>query len=379
MRSHTLTRTVAVAVLALGLAAPAASAQDAGGSSWGAMALPGGQSVKVGLGWSWIDLPDIVMTSITDWSVENVLDKITDHDGDFDGLRVDMEVDGIWHKPLHNGAMVSLAFDAFYARFESTRTSQCDFVGVTTDCVIVPIIDTPDQYFTTGGFFSRLRTTTTRELTHWGAALEARVSRGAYVGGSLKDTPILVRSPWQWKLGLGARGLDQEVRLRTVDVGLVADPVDYSESLDATYLGGFVGAVGTWDLGNGFALLVDGDIGYYYVDVAYRGSYQGQNPNGTVFVSQSLALDADDTAFVGALKIELKKDFGWAALGIFAEGEWYSWVPKMLYNDYDLAGGPPFDLVGFQQGTVISSDDAFVYTLGGRVTIPLDEFAGSPQ
>ena len=46
-------------------------------------------------------------------------------------------------------------------------------------------------------------------------------------------------------------------------------------------------------------------------------------------------------------------------------------MPKVLYNDTDLNGGVPFDVVGFQNGTVLGEGSALSYTVGARLSMPL--------
>ncbi len=46
-------------------------------------------------------------------------------------------------------------------------------------------------------------------------------------------------------------------------------------------------------------------------------------------------------------------------------------MPRVAYNNNDEAGGSPFGIIGTQVGTEIKSDDAYSFTTGIRLSIPL--------
>ncbi len=71
------------------------------------------------------------------------------------------------------------------------------------------------------------------------------------------------------------------------------------------------------------------------------------------------------------MNLALERDIGTATLALFGEAEWISYVPKVLYNDTDLNGGVPFDIVGAQNGTALGDGTALSYTVGARLSIPL--------
>ena len=220
-------------------------------------------------------------------------------------------------------------------------------------------------------------------MVHWGAAVEIDLSRlsGAAAPslkdapGSLKDAPVAVAAepvPFQWRAGLAVRRLDQKTALISVDRGFTQDPVTLNDTLDATYYGGYIGFT-TWKpLGAGLRLKLGGETGLYYTDADYKGAYTASASLGDDSpIAQSVTLSDNAPAFIGLLNLTLERDFGPATLGLFGEAEWISYVPKVLYNDTDLNGGVPFDIVGAQNGTELGNGSALSYTLGARLSIPL--------
>lgn len=71
------------------------------------------------------------------------------------------------------------------------------------------------------------------------------------------------------------------------------------------------------------------------------------------------------------MQLDLTKKINWGSIGVFGHAEYYSYAPRVSYNDTDLAGGGAFDIIGPQNGTALVDDDAFSFTVGGRLSIPL--------
>ena len=342
-------------------------------------------ALQFGIGASGLHLDDIEFTAITDFFVTEVQDHQSDHDGDFNGYKLTGELSGLL--PHRRGEwLAALAVRGFYARYEDEQQSRCVFTA-DTDCAFFPLFD-PDPTGTitspggsgSGGFFSDWRTSVDREAVHWGAALEMNLSRhGAPASfkdtpGSLKDAPVAVEPvPFQWRTGLAVRRFDQKSSLVSVDFGPTQDPVTLDDNLDATYYGGYVG-FSTWKpLAGGFRVKLSGETGLYYADADYKGAYTASASLGDDSpIAQSVKLSDSAPAFIGLLNVALERDFGPATLGLFGEAEWISYVPKVLYNDTDLNGGVPFDVVGVQNGTVLGEGSALSYTVGVRLSVPLN-------
>ena len=333
-------------------------------------------ALQFGIGASGLHLDDIEFTAITDFFVTEVQDHQSNHDGDFNGYKLTGDLTGLL--PHRRGEwLAALAVRGFYARYEDEQQSRCVFTA-DTDCVFFPLFD-PNPAgpgaSASGGFFSDWRTTVDREAVHWGAALEMNLSRGAAMAApaSFKDAPVEVEAaPFQWRAGLSMRRLDQKSSLISVDFGPTQDPVTLDDNLDASYYGGYVG-FSTWKpLGGGFRVKLSGETGLYYADADYNGSYTASASLGDDSpVAQSVTLSDSAPAFIGLLNLVLEKDLGPVTLGVFGEAEWISYVPKVLYNDTDLNGGVPFDIVGFQNGTALGEGSALSYTVGARLSMPL--------
>ena len=337
--------------------------------------------LQFGIGASALHLDDIEFMTVTDFFVTEVLDHQSNHDGDFNGYKLTGELTGLL--PHRRGEwLAALAVRGFYARYEDEQQSRCVFSGTDTDCVFFPLFD-PDPTGTitspggsgSGGFFSDWRTTANREAVHWGAALEMNLSRAGATAApaSLKDAPVPVEAaPFQWRAGLAVRRLNQKLSLFSEDLGPTQDPVTLNDDLDATYYGGYVG-FSTWKpLGGGFRVKLSGETGLYYADADYNGAYTASASLGDDSpIAQSVSLSDSAPAFIGLLSVALEREFGPATLGLFGEAEWISYVPKVLYNDTDLNGGVPFDVVGFQNGTVLGEGSALAYTIGARLSVPL--------
>ena len=346
-----------------------------------ALAQQSGPTLQFGIGASALRLDDIEFTAITDFFVTEVQDHQSNHDGDFNGYKLTGELTGLL--PHRRGEwLAALAVRGFYARFEDEQQSRCAFTA-DTDCAFFPLFD-PDPTGTlaspagsgSGGFFSDWRTTVNREAVYWGAAVEMNLSRNATAAApaSFKDAPVAAEpSPFQWRAGLAVRRLDQKTSLFSEDVGPTLDPVTLNDTLDASYYGGYVG-FSTWKpLAAGVRLKLSGETGLYYTNADYNGAYTATATLGDDSpIAQTLSLSEQAPAFIGLLNVALERDFGPVTLGLFGEAEWISYVPKVLYNDTDMNGGAPFDIVGLQNGTALGEGSALSYTVGARVSVLLN-------
>jgi hypothetical protein len=333
-------------------------------------------ALQFGIGASALHLNDIDFTAITDFFVTEVEGHQTNHDGDFTGYKLTGDLTGLL--PYRRGDWLStVGVRGFYSRYDDSQETRCTFTA-DTDCVFFPLFD-PDTTIASGGSFSGgtfsdWRTTVDREVTYWGAAVELNLSREAAAAAvSLKDAPVAAEPvPFQWRVGLSMRRLDQNNSLFSEDLGFFEDPVNLHEKLDASYYGGYVGFT-TWKpLADGFRIKLSGETGLYYADADYQGSYTATASFGDgAPIAQSVTLSDSAPAFIGSLNLALERDLGPVTLGVFGEAEWISYVPKVLYNDTDLNGGAPFDVVGTQNGTALGDSSALSYTVGARVSIPI--------
>ena len=78
-------------------------------------------------------------------------------------------------------------------------------------------------------------------------------------------------------------------------------------------------------------------------------------------------------SFIGSVRLDLKQQLGWGAIGLYGQGEYLSYVPRIVYNNNDQATGYLLGGVnGTQSGTRIASGDAFNFTAGLNVSVPVN-------
>jgi hypothetical protein len=344
----------------------------------------------VGIGYSYLHIDDIEFQAITDFFVTQVQDHQSNQDGELNGYKLTAELAGL---AAHRRGdwLASFAVKGFYSRYEGDEQTRCVFTA-DSDCVFFPLVD-PDPSGTSGvpgnagisdpgdrgadasgGFFSDWLTDVSRSIVHWGAALELNLNPfSAPAVASLKDEPApAAPSPFQWRAGVAIRGFDQDTYLFSEDRGPTLDPVTLDDNLDTSYYGGYFGFTTYNPLAGGVRLKLSGETGLYYASTDYSGAYTATASLGDDSpVAASIELSDSAPAFIGALNLALERDFGSATFAIFGEAEWISYVPKVLYNDTDLNGGVPFDIVGTQNGTALGEGSAMAFTVGARVSVPL--------
>ncbi len=332
--------------------------------------LPGGAELRTSVGYSRLHLPSTNMTTIIGGVFfDEALGQIEDHDGNFNGVRTDVELQNMARHTFGAGYSLTFGAGAFYAFYDEEDNSSCTF-DLTTNCGYVNIddFDPTDENYT--GPFGVFATTTNRKVHYWGVSVDAKLGR--LHGGSFKDDPVHRTSPF--KVGVAFRAINQETDLLAIDLS-VPDPVDYDENLNTYYYGGFIGVDHTFPLSNGFSLQVDAEAGLYYAHTDLEGRYIAFIPVGgpRFIVEQGVVEDGDNKAsFIGSVRLDLNRDFDWGRLGIYGQGEYLSYTPRVRYNNNDEAGGSPFGVIGTQVGTELDDEDAFSYTVGLSATVPLN-------
>lgn len=202
--------------------------------------------------------------------------------------------------------------------------------------------------------FGYLNTRSHRDVDYWGGAAEAKF----WSMETVQVRPNLYRNDY-FILGGEVRGIDQENGLRSSDRS-GATVFTYSETLDTTYYGGYVGIGGEYSLGFlgvggitdrfGLRSFISARGGIYGVETQYRGAFtQGG-------VTSPVASSEDDVAFIGTLSLETRKQLGpRSSIGLYTDYEYISSVPEMRYG----AGSTP---------TRIVNDDAW----GSRTVLRLN-------
>jgi hypothetical protein len=331
---------------------------------------PIGSELTVSAGYSWFGLPDIKLVTIVGGPFfDQAVGQMADGDGNLNGWRTDVRLANFAQGVLPDGRVASFGISGFFANYQGTTNSHCMY-SLTTDCAIVNIVDYNPNMENNTGPFGNLNVTTSRDVNYWGVALDTRLGR--WLEGGLKDGPAQELSPF--KVGLAVRGIDEAARLASIDP-LVGDPVKYKETVNTQYYGGYVGYERKEPLGDGWIAGIDATAGVYYTDTEYQGRYNGYTvvfPFGYVQENGFVNTSAATTSFIGTGRLDLKRDIGWGTVGVFGQGEYLSYVPRIAYNNNDQAGGPPWGIIGTQVGTHIASSDAFNFTTGLSLSMPMN-------
>ncbi|MGO9546176.1 MAG: outer membrane beta-barrel protein [Rhodomicrobium sp.] len=332
---------------------------------------PINSELTVSTGYSWFGLPDMKMVTIVGGPFFNqALGQQNNGDGNLNGLRTDARLANFAEGTLPDGRLASFSVSGFFANYQGTTNSHCMY-SLTTDCAIVNIVDFDATQANNTGPFGNLNVTARRNVDYYGIAVDSRFGDGAE--GGFKDAPPQELSPF--KLGVAMRGLSGTANLISIDP-LVSDPAKYKEKLNTLYSGGFMGVEKKVALGEGWTVGLDATAGLYYTDTDYQGRYNGYTlliPGGYVQESGAVNSNLDRGSFIGTVRLDLKRQLGWGTVGIFGQGEYLSYVPRVAYNNNDEASGVLLGgLAGTQVGTRVMSGDAVNYTSGLSVSVPVN-------
>ncbi len=328
--------------------------------------------LTVSAGYSWFGLPDMKMVNIIGGQFfDQAVGQVAGGDGSLNGARTDVRLSNFAEGALPDGRMASFGLSGFYANYQGTTRSHCMY-SLTTDCAIVNIADTSSALPNNTGTFGNLNVTTRRNADYYGIAIDSRLG-GAPDGSSKDAAPAQELSPF--RVGVAMRGINENSSLTSVDP-LVNDPVKYKESVNTLYSGGYVGLEKKAALGDGWSIGLDGTAGIYYTNTQYQGRYNGYTlvfPVGYFSDTGTASGSLDKGSFIGTLRLDLKRQLGWGTLGAFGQGEYLSYVPRIAYNNNDQANGVLWGGVnGNQAGTRIASSDAFNFTTGLSVSVPVN-------
>ncbi len=345
----------------------------------GQAVLGNGMEAYASFGRSTLFLPSVHVTTLTDDLVTQYQSQLEDLSGRVDGNRLDVGLD---HIPfgMVSGQHWAFGVKGFYADLTASNDGACDAVPPPGGqlCIFLPLYD-PDALIQgdfAGSNVSQWEIHTDRKVNNWGVAVEAQPFADRLVG-SLKDEPRHVLDQSPWRLGLAVKGIDETVNLSAFDTA-TDDPVSLNERINTAYYGAYVGFVQEARLGQGLAISVNGEIGLYYAKTDFNGTYHASDAAGGLGfggalqeINQTLSLSQSKAAAIASLKATLTKDLGAFKFGVSAQGDWYSYVPDVHYNNSDHTPNPNLDLIGTNDGTSLGSAQALGYTLAGRVTIPM--------
>lgn len=322
----------------------AAAIVGVAGFAHGAMAedfVPGpvtATTISVGGGFQFLSLPDIKFTGV---GHPGSFTRQTNSDfGEYGGVGGGAIETRLGH---FGNSLVTGQVRGFFSNIEGDGNRHCS-----GGCVVAD----PDGGSVDG--FGFLKTKTHREVDYWGGAVETKF----WSMDSVEVRPNLYRNDYLI-LGGEVRGIDQDSRLHGRDAsgGTI---FTYSETLDTTYSGGYVGIGGEYSLGFlgvagitdrfGLRSFISARAGVYGVETDYKGAF-AQGPTNS-----ALSGSDDDVAFIGTLSFETRKQLGQrSSIGLYTDYEYISSVPEMRYG----AGATP---------TRIGNDDAW----GSRTVLRLN-------
>ncbi len=301
-----------LALTAIGAAAftPPANAQDMTTATFG------GTTIWVGGGVQFLSLPDIRFTEQNGRRQRNSESDWLDFGGAAGG-GIEAAL-GMWGSSRVTGSV-----KGFFANVETDDRKGCN--GDPGDCVVI------DPASGLAFASSTLSTKTDREADYWGGQVELKFGRAEPV----HVKPNLYRNDY-FIIGADVRGIDQDNTLRS-PVGV---DFSYKESLDTTYVGGYVGLGGEYSLGFvtggglydrlGLRTFIAGRAGLYSADTDYDGRF------ASGAFGSKISQSNDELAFIGTVSLETRKQIGMrTSLSLWTDYEYISSVPKMRYANDD--------------------------------------------
>jgi hypothetical protein len=301
-------RVLAATGLGMAAFAPAAQAQDMTTASFG------GTTIYIGGGVQFLSLPDIKFTEAGGRRQKNSESDWLDFGGAAGG-GIETAL-GFW-----GGYRVTGGVKGFWANVETDDREGCN--GGSSFCTV---IDPTGAFTSTSGTLS---TKTDRDVDYWGGQAELKFGRPEPV----HEKPNLYRNDY-FIIGADVRGIDEDNTLRSS----TGTTFSYKESLDTTYVGGYIGFGGEYNLGFlktgplmerfGLRTFINGRAGLYNADTDYDGRFASGS------FGSKLSKSTDDLAFIGTISLETRKQLGArTSLSLWTDYEYISSVPKMRYAD----------------------------------------------
>jgi hypothetical protein len=310
-------RVFAAAALGAAIFAPAAHAQDMTTATFN------GTTIWVGGGVQFLSLPDIKYTFAGGRRQKNSESDWSDFGGAAGGgFETAL---GFW-----GGHRVTGGVKGFWANVETDDRKRCS--GGANYCAVVD---------PTGNFVnpsSSLSTKTSRDGDYWGAQAELKFGRAEPV----HVKPNFYRNDY-FIVGADVRGIDQSNHLRSS----VGTNFAYKETLDTTYVGGYIGIGGEYSFGFipflgsavkgvggiydrlGLRTFINARAGLYNAETDYEGRF-ASGP----FASKT-SQSNDELAFIGTVSLETRKQIGMrSSLSLWTDYEYISSVPQMRYADF---------------------------------------------
>jgi len=294
---------------------PAARAQDMTTATFN------GTTIWVGGGVQFLSLPDIKFTERNGRKQQNSESDWADFGGAAGG-GIETAL-GMW-----GNSRVTGTIKGFFANVETDDRKRCS--GGPTACAFF------DPASGLGFAASSLSTKTDRDADYWGGQAEFKFGRAEPV----YEKPNFYRNDY-FIIGADVRGIDQDNTLRS-PVGIDFTSFTYKESLDTTYVGGYVGLGGEYSFGFipgvknvgglydrlGLRTFVSARAGLYNADTDYNGRF------ATGSFGSRISKSTDDLALIGTVSLETRKQIGMrTSLSLWTDYEYISSVPQIRYAD----------------------------------------------
>lgn len=307
-------KSIRLLATALGVAAfaPVANAQDM------TTATAGGTTIWIGGGVQFLSLPDIKFTEQNGRKQKDSESDWLDFGGAAGG-GIETAL-GMWGSSRVTGSV-----KGFWANVETDDHKRCNGGG--SSCVV---FDPASGHSFSSG---TLNTKTNRDVDYWGGQAELKFGRAEPV----YEKPNFYRNDY-FIVGADVRGIDQDNTLHSS----VGKAFSYKESLDTTYVGGYIGFGGEYSFGFipgvknvgglydrlGLRTFISGRAGLYNADTDYDGRFTSGS------FGSKLSKSTDDLAFIGTVSLETRKQIGMrTSLSLWTDYEYISSVPKMRYAD----------------------------------------------
>lgn len=321
----------------------------------------GSFDASLSLGYVSLGLPAVEFTTRNSYDTGSVVSMQTNFSDHLGGQSLAFELSG----PLGNvGDMpVKTVISGFYGAASGSQDTSCTPDDITAYCYWPVIQDDPSIPQGIYNYFSDeiAQIHTKRDADVWGLSLGVEAALPNLNGVSLKG-------------GADFRhiGVDTSLDISCPSVECDADGVtsQYREDLTTTYVGAFVGLDSTIRLSTDTSLNLAGQVGLYSAHTDYSG-LETQTYPGFPDDVYDLKLSRQHLGVIGAVQAELNQRIGAATLTLFTNLEWYSWAPKMKYNNNDQTldpPGPEGSWTGTQVGTEIGNGNAWSNIWGLKLT-----------
>ncbi|XSG81780.1 MAG: hypothetical protein ACPW61_11985 [Methyloligella sp. ZOD6] len=272
----------------------------------------GKAEISIGGGLSRLDLPDIRFGYRSGPGGNREYSNSNGFEDEFGGA-VTGELVVPW------GSTTAVALGGFWSSIDQKKGVRCE-ASAAQSCEASNLTGAN----ATAGVGVDLRERAKRDVDHWGTQLEGRYYLDGMPGNTIVNATYVA-------LGGDIREINQDTSIAFETLSGVSGGT-YNESLDTSYYGAYLAIGGEYNLpffenvrsGLGLEAGFKAYAGIYGVDSDYQGRVPGN----------SLGLSSDDTAFIGGLTLETRKQFTpRTSVSLMSTYEYISWVPEMQYSN----------------------------------------------